>query len=185
MSGKNKKSNDRGTPVSPAVSAVAKAVGGEINLKDENLPYFEISWDDLEGLRSQSAEGLARIAMSTSELMKSAFISPVLEQLTDKEKAEIAVIAQGFERDVKNYESTLRKISERHTGKTGKVKDHEEMETAVLLGDQYMQFSGAMIATTAPITTRLAELVGGACERIPLDQKNDSTATTEEQTNVN
>lgn len=139
------------------------------------------SWDDLEGIYKSCTEALVVANSSVIELFK---IPGVIQNIENRQETKISLL--GLNKDIKFFSNELKEIRKTHEGRTGLIKDEEELGTCLEIFEKYHSFQTTYQSVILPTVITLSEEVSKAaqtmnekiCEdQIILDAQNPNVVT--------
>jgi hypothetical protein len=119
------------------------------------------SWDDLEGIYKSCTEALVVANNSVVELFR---IPGVSENIENRQETKISIL--GLDKDIKFFSNQLKEIHEIHKGKTGLIKDEDELGTCLEIFEKYHSFQTTYQSVIIPTVITLSEEVGKAAQRM-------------------
>lgn len=117
------------------------------------------SWDDLEGIYKSCTEALIVANNSVVELFK---IPGVMQNIENRQETKISIL--GLDKDIKFFSNELKEIHKVHEGKTGLIKDEDELGTCLEIFEKYHSFQTTYQSVIIPTVITLSEEVGKAAQ---------------------
>ena len=124
-----------------------------------NVEESKQSWDDLEGIYNSCTEALVVANNSVVELFK---IPGVMQNIENRQETKISIL--GLDKDIKFFSNELKEIHAIHAGKTGLIKDEEELGTCLEIFEKYHSFQTTYQSVIIPTVITLSEEVGKAAQ---------------------
>lgn len=117
------------------------------------------SWDDLEGIYKSCTEALIVANNSVVELFK---IPGVMQNIENRQETKICIL--GLNKDIKFFSNELKEIHKSHDGKTGLIKDENELGTCLEIFEKYHSFQTTYQSVIIPTVITLSQEVGKAAQ---------------------
>lgn len=140
-----------------------------------NVEESKQSWDDLEGIYKSCTEALVVANNSVVELFK---IPGVIQHVENRQETKISIL--GLDKDIKFFSNELKEIRKEHEGKTGFIKDEEELGTCLGIFEKYHSFQTTYQSVIIPTVITLSEEVGKAAQ-VMNDKIREQQATLDAQ----
>ena len=151
------------------VNAVGKSLYGdnvppEVDIDNIEKVMMEKSWDDIESLFRSISDVLVNVSTSFLELIRLTSSGELKDYVTQEEKIECGILANGFSRDSQNLTTDIVNLHKKHAGKTGSLTE-EDMFMCFDIFERYVAIEDQLSALLIPIISRVTEIVGNASEK--------------------
>ena len=141
----------------PIASGVAGALPKEF--KADNLQ----DWSGLENIYQTLANGI----LDTGDMINQT-IAMVTSNISKEVLAEINVLINGLNSDLRELTDRLIKLHNKHSGCQGLVKNQDELMGLLSISEEYHVFSQLFTSVTYPVIYRLTELTTSALPSTPI-----------------
>jgi hypothetical protein len=125
------------------------------DLNNHTAPIKQ-TWEQVEEIYQINAQGLVDMAGAAEDAIS------FIRQSGMPIDAELKAHVSGFKKDLDRFTTELVKIREHHSGKTGVIKNEDELAQSIQIFDQYCNTADHMKALIMPSTLLFAERAGDA-----------------------
>lgn len=120
----------------------------------------EQNWESLEDIYQAIGSGIVETAEQVNQAVQ------MIRSVGIENNRELAISVNGLTRDIEAYAETLAQIHKRHAGKTGQVKDGDELVSLFSIFEDYSALNGRMRANTMPVMLTITEHISIAANQL-------------------
>ena len=146
----------------PVASAVKQATYEEqISLIDEASRQ---NWSEIDGIYEACATSVVGMATGVNQALDT--IRPHQHLLPQSTLNELGILVKGFNNDIETFTRKLVGLKQLHAGKSGPVKDGEDLILCLGVFEQYVAFDTEFRALTFPTMLNITEHIGTLLQKL-------------------
>lgn len=158
------------TPVASAVKQVTYEE--DISLLDE---VGRQNWSEIDGIYEACATSVVGMATGVNQALDT--IRPYQSLLPQSTLSELGILVKGFNNDIETFTRKLVGLKQLHAGKSGPVRDGEDLILCLGVFEQYVAFDTEFRALTFPTMLNITEHIGTLMQKLKASQTQEPQPT--------
>lgn len=128
----------------------------------------EQQWSQLDEIYQTVAESIVEVASNVNQAIQ------LLNMVGTNNNAELVITAKGLNRDIEDFTRDLVYIKKRHEGKTGVVKDGDDLALCLSIFQDYTILQDRFKAIIFTPMLTISEFLADASDKIMADAKQQT-----------